>query len=131
MLTKEDVEMIRKTRREVYANRTESVTLVYVGEPTVDDITGNESYADPILFESQAVVTAISSVANPDRFLAAGIEVEKDDKLFHIDYPELPLDNKAAPGALVYADDTYEILIGDAKGIGSPSRLECYGRKRR
>lgn len=135
MLTQEDVEMIRQTRKEVYANRTESITLLYAGVLIKDDITGNEVFPPPTEFESVAVVTDISSVANTDRFIAEGIEIHKDDKLFHIDYSDLPIDDTTLkiriPEVLNYDGNTYELLTSDKKGIGGPSRIECLGRERR
>ena len=129
MLSKEDIEMIKQTRLEIIGNRTEPITIIVEQEAGRDPITGEPIPADPLRYETKAVVTDVSTMANHDRSLVAGVEIRKDDIQFSVDYRDLH--GVDEPKVIEYRDQVYEVLSIDHKGLGVLNRVECLGRLRR
>ena len=81
MLTQEDIEFIRATRREVVAGRERLITVTYEGKPDRDPFTN-----EPIQGTGggtrnvNAVVTEVSSLSKAERILVGGIEAVVGDQ---------------------------------------------------
>lgn len=127
MLTEADIEMIQETRKEVYKNRTYTITLVVESPPKRDPITGEPIPQKPEIHECEAIVTEISSVSDVDRHVVDGIELRKDDIKIDIDYGELPF-KEYEPKLLIYRNKDYEVIATAHKGLGKLNRIECLGR---
>ena len=86
MLTQEDIEFIRATRREVVAGRERLITVTYEGKPDRDPFTN-----EPIQGTGggtrnvNAVVTEVSSLSKAERILVGGIEAVVGDLWFSVD----------------------------------------------
>lgn len=127
MLTEQDIELIKDTRREVYANRTHDITLTIPAKSGRDPITGNPIKTDPVEHGCEAIVTEVSTSTKADRYLDGGIRVEKGDVLFHVDYDELD-DIEADYERVKYRGNDYEIINAAHKGLGEINRIEFLGR---
>lgn len=127
MLTPEDIEFMKKTRKEIVSHREHPVTLFYALDGEADPITGEPIGGGQGEIYTNAVVTEIASQSQVDRYLSNGIEVEKGDIWFSVnidsviaEYPHLNIVN--------YEGRNYTILARDKKGIGERNRVEMVGR---
>lgn len=127
MLTPEDIEFMKKTRKEIVSHREYPVTLFYVLEGETDPITGEPIGGGQGEQETVAVVTEISSQVKIDRYLSDGVEVEKGDIWFSVFIDDV-IDIYDSLIKVRYTDKLYEIISKDKKGIGERNRAECVGR---
>lgn len=127
MLTNDDVLWIKQNRTDITENRTTAITLVFVGEGTVDEWTGEVTGAIPIPVAVDSVVTEIST--GVDRDLFAGVEVEKGDIQASVPIDSVGSNDMETLDTLVYDGKTYSVLAVDKKGIGVDNRYELLGRE--
>ena len=127
MLTPEDIEFMKETRKEVVSNRQSSITLIYEDGGAVDPITDEVIEPTEVPFNTLGVVIEISSQVKYDRFIENGIEVQKGDIWFSVAIEELT-DIYEKVTELIYGGKRYEILSKDKKGIGERNRAEFVGR---
>lgn len=124
MLTREDIDFIKQSRREIIANRTEPVVLISEKVISEDPFTG-EKIVEEVRKTVDAVVTEISG---EDRVLDNGIELVRGDIQFSVDYDLIAADYDSFK-AVEYDSKRYVILAADRKGIGQPNRVEFSARK--
>jgi hypothetical protein len=127
LLTPEDIEFMKEARKEIVSNRQSSITLIYEDGGVTDPITDEVTDPTEVPFNTQAVVTEISSQVKIDRYLENGAEVEKGDIWFSVEIGELAgIYEKIT--IVVYDGKRYEVLSKDKKGIGERNRAEFVGR---
>lgn len=127
MLTPEDIEFMKKTRKEIISHREHPVTLFYVLDGETDPVTGEPIGGGHGEIYTNAVVTEIASQSQVDRYLSNGIEVEKGDIWFSVFINDV-IDVYDSLTKVRYADKLYEIISKDKKGIGERNRVEMVGR---
>lgn len=127
ILTPEDIEFMKQTRKEIVSHREFPVTLFYETEGDRDPITGEPIGGGEGTLKTTAVVTEISSQVKVDRYLVNGIEVEKGDIWFSVAIEEVASFYDKFLRVIYDAKD-YEILAKDKKGIGERNRAEFVGR---
>jgi hypothetical protein len=127
MLTIDDIEFMKESRKEMTVSRQSAITLIYQNEGTKDPITGEVTDPIDIPFETLAVVTEISSQVKIDRYLQNGIEVEKGDIWFSVEIEAIETFYEKIINVL-YDTKKYEVISKDKKGIGKRNRAEVVGR---
>jgi hypothetical protein len=127
VLTLEDIEFMKQTRREIVSNRQSKIILIYSDGGEVDPITGEVLEPNEVPFETTAVVTEISSLVKVDKRLESGLEVEKGDIWFSVDIDTLEGIYESIK-RVTYGGKDYEVVAKDKKGIGERNRAEFVGR---
>ena len=129
MLTKEDIEFMKATRREIIANRTSKILVKFEGESVRDPISGEPIGGGVEEREVDAVVTEISSRSSvrADRDIVGGIVVQEGDLWLSIEIGQVA-DIADDLIRVVYRDKEYEVLAVDRKGIGEFNRVELLAR---
>lgn len=121
MLTKSDIEFIKRNRTEITQNRTISVILLHetiVGE---DDFTGSP-IREQLPEEVEATWTPLTSQSGGDSELVFvnGVQAETDDVIVNIDISyDLSDVNKIIHKD---TDSEYRIKARDKLGLGEPNR---------
>jgi hypothetical protein len=124
MLTQADIDLIKATRAELVANRTEPVTLLVAEPGAVDPYT-----REPVVAVREEVVDAVwseySTVANADRSVVSGVELRQDDVkvTFNDDVDLTHVKHVKRNGV------RFELIAIDEKGIGAVNRYECVARR--
>jgi len=124
MLTENDIAFIKSNRSELVQNRTESIEIIHVTEGVKDPYTGESS-----MIETPETVDVVwkeySTVANGDRSVVAGVELQQNDVKvsFNSDVDLSDVTN------VIRAEVTYELIAIDEKGIGELNRYECIARQ--
>lgn len=131
MLTPEDIEFMKQTRKEIVSHREHPVALFYETEGERDPITGEPIGGGPGEIETFAVVTEFSSMASSslERYLQNGILIEKGDIWFSVFLEDIGNHYDSLTG-VKYDGRDYEVLAKDKKGIGERNRVEFVGRLR-
>lgn len=129
MLTPQDIEFIRNTRKEVVEGRETLITIAYTSAGGKDEWTGEDIPGEPVEREVLSVVTEISSTAGTgsERVIIGGISVEKGDVWLSIEF-DLIADIATFITRLQYDGQWYTVLASDKKGIGAINRVEMLGR---
>lgn len=129
MLTKEDIEFMKATRREIIANRTSKILVKFEGEPERDPISGEPIGGGVEEREVDAIVTEISSRSSvrADRDIVGGIVVQEGDLWLSIEIGQVA-DIADDLIRVVYRDREFEVLAVDRKGIGEFNRVELLAR---
>lgn len=129
MLTKEDIEFMKATRREIIANRTSKIIVKFEGEHVRDPISGEPIGGGVEEREVDAIVTEISSRSSvrADRDIVGGIVVQEGDLWMSIEIGQVA-DIADDLIRVVYRDKEYEVLAVDRKGIGEFNRVELLAR---
>lgn len=129
ILTEEDIEMIKETRKEIVNNRQTLITIAYTSVGEIDDVTGEEIGGVSVERDVLSVVTEISSNmgANHERLIIGGVVVEKGDLWLSISIEQVigVIDDITR---LRYGGKWYAIMALDKKGIGEINRVEVVGR---
>lgn len=128
MLSQDDIQFMKDTRKEVTQNRRRAITITYRTEGARNPITGVVESGEATK-EVQAVVTDRTSRVAAERRLRDGAEIVEGDIWFSIDIDEL---DGIDPETIVYAlhnDDNYSVVAEDPKGIGEYNRHEFVGKK--
>lgn len=129
MLSQEDIEFMRDTRRDVVTERERPIKLYYEEEPTRDPITGQPTGGGKEDIDVMSVVTEITSLFKMKRELVGGVEIMKGDIWFSVDIELIePFAEKLTK--VTHRGTDYEILAQDRKGIGARNRIEFLGRRR-
>lgn len=121
MITEQDIEFMKQSRRELIANRTSKIIVKYWDVIERDPFTDEPILEDEVAKEVDAVVTELS--AGEERMLVGGIEIQDGDIRVSI---SIELIDKAE--ALLYDGREYEVLAMDKKGIGERNRYEILAR---
>lgn len=144
MLTDEDIEFIKNTRKEVVNNRQHDITIYWEVDGDTDPWTGeplDPSTDDKVVKSVVTEITAINKGAN--RLIIGGIEVEEGDIQFSIsieDIISIPYFLRADSTGdeydlfddvknITYDDREYTVLAQSKKGIGERNRVEFLGRR--
>ena len=144
MLTNEDIEFIKQTRKEVVNNRQYDITIYWEVDGEKDPWTGEplEPTTDDKVVKSVVTeITAINKGAN--RLIISGIEVEEGDIQFSISIEDiisipyfLRVDNAddkydifGDVKNITYDGREYTVLAQSKKGIGERNRVEFLGRR--
>ncbi|MRX54698.1 hypothetical protein GJU41_12010 [Bacillus idriensis] len=135
MLTNDDINFIKANRIEITENRTVPVVLLrtlpgdedpYTGE-FADEYVGN--YAMSATMYAEETVLAVwkeySSVANGDRSVIGGVELQQDDVQMTLDASV----DMVGIERVKYLGETFEIITVDRRGIGDTNRYECVVRR--
>lgn len=131
MLTRQDIEFIKANRKEIVANRTHKVTLMYESVIEEDEWT-NEPTVEETPIDVDAVVTEISSSsgAGVDIQIVSGVVVEKGDIMIYVGFDVLPTDFKIDNvKSVVYYGKTYALMSHDRKGLGDDNRYVILARE--
>jgi len=124
MLSKSDVEWIKSNRTEITESRTESIEIIHVTEGGEDPYTGETTTTETP--ETVDVVwKEYSTVANGDRSVVAGVELQQNDVKvsFNSDVDLSDVTHVIRQGV------KYELIAIDEKGIGEINRYECVARQ--
>lgn len=135
MLTEHDIAWMRSNREEITENRTVPVVLLrtlpgeedpYTGE-FADEYVGNYAMTSTMYAEEtvQAVWKEYSSVANTDRSVIGGVELQQDDVQMTLDYSV----DMTGVERVRYEGVEFEIVTVDRRGIGENNRFECVVRQ--
>ncbi|MGM0836041.1 MAG: hypothetical protein ACQEV7_07780 [Bacillota bacterium] len=124
MLTQNDIEIMKANRSELLANRTELVTLVTLTETGSDPFTG-EPITEETRLDVEAVWKKVASIANHDRSLVEGIELQAGDYRVSFNY-DVPIANITT---VERNGESYTLIAVDEKGIGEINRYECIARR--
>lgn len=131
MLTRQDIEFIKANRKEIVANRTHKVTMMYEIVIEEDEWT-DEPTVDETPIDVDAVVTEISSSsgAGVDIQIVSGVVVEKGDIMIYVGFDVLPTDFKIDNvKSVVYYGKTYALMSHDRKGLGDDNRYVILARE--
>lgn len=131
MLTRQDIEFIKANRKEIVANRTHKVTLMYESVIEEDEWT-DEPTVEETPIDVDAVVTEISSSsgAGVDIQIVSGVVVEKGDIMIYVGFDVLPTDFKIDNvKSVVYYGKTYALMSHDRKGLGDDNRYVILARE--
>lgn len=129
MLTNQDIEFMKESRKEMVGNRQTQIIIEYPGEVEYDELSGEVIGGEPLTREVMSVVTEIASASNRffDRVLSNGIVVEQGDLWLSIAY-ELIEDIYVKLDRMYYDGEWYVIMSSDKKGIGTINRVEVLAR---
>ncbi|MDF1510876.1 hypothetical protein PZE06_22335 [Robertmurraya sp. DFI.2.37] len=129
MLTPQDIEFMRNTRKEIVAERQHPIVLYYEVAGALDPITDEPIGAETVEIHTESVVTEIASMAQSafERLLNDGVLVEKGDIWFSVDI-DVVNDLIEQITSVKYDGRDYEIMAADKKGIGERNRVEFVGR---
>jgi hypothetical protein len=127
LLTPEDIEFMKETRKEIVSNRQSPITLIYADGGVEDPITNELTESTDVPFDTLGVVTEIASQVKYDRYLENGIEVQKGDIWFSVSIENLA-DIYEKVTEVIYDSKHYVLLSKDKKGIGERNRAEFVGR---
>ncbi|MBM7600428.1 hypothetical protein JOC34_002819 [Virgibacillus halotolerans] len=144
MLTNEDIEFMKQTRKEVVKNRRHDITIYWEIDGEKDPWTGEplEPTTDDKVVKSVVTeITAINKGAN--RLIINGIEVEEGDIQFSIsiedivsipyfmrvDFADDEYDIFGDVKNITYDEREYTVLAQSKKGIGERNRVEFLGRR--
>lgn len=131
MLTRQDIEFIKANRKEIVANRTHKVTMMYESVIEEDKWT-DEPTVEETPIDVDAVVTEISSSsgAGVDIQIVSGVVVEKGDIMIYVGFDVLPTDFKIDNvKSVVYYGKTYALMSHDRKGLGDDNRYVILARE--
>ncbi len=144
MLTNEDIEFMKQTRKEVVKNRQHDIKIYWEVDGEKDPWTGEPlgpTTDDKVVKSVVTEITAINKGAN--RLIINGIEVEEGDIQFSIsiedivsipyfmraDFADDEYDIFGDVKNITYDEREYTVLAQSKKGIGERNRVEFLGRR--
>lgn len=128
MLNEIDIEFMRESQDEIYGMRERPISLIYL-DKLYDDFSGQLIGEEEVTLETSAVITEVS-IRSKDgsRYVENGVEYEQGDIKVDVKIDAI----RGLTDRLIRAefnDKEYELLGGDAKGIGLRNRVEYIGRE--
>lgn len=124
MLSQDDANWIKSNHAEITEGRTETITLVHAVDGGKDPYTG-----EPISTESSELIAVVwkevSTVANGERDVVNGVELQTDDVQVSFDAGV----NLSDVLRVERGGISFEIVTVDEKGIGVVNRRESIARR--
>lgn len=128
MLLKEDIELVKETRKEITNNRTMRVVIKGKYVKDKDPVTG-EIIEGSFEEKVDAIVSEVSTRLTDDRYLEGGILIETGDIDVHVPLESIPesiADSKV--DEIEYRGEDYKVLSSDLIGLGELNRMKLIGR---
>lgn len=126
MLSKEDIELIRKNREAIVHNRTTPIIAYTKTEGAENPITGETTYGEPIAV-THNVVWKIPNTGTKkdDKMVYAGYTLELEDRIVTFNDPAIDID---AIDYVEHGGKRYTLKATSPIGIGEINRFECIAR---
>lgn len=131
MLTEEDIEFMKQTRKEVIHNRIRKITFILESESKRNKLIGAIETVEKSV-EVLSVVTDRTSRVAAERRIREQAQIEEGDIWFSVSVEQLEqagvTDNKKIKYA-IHNGDKYRVVADDPKGIGEYNRYEFVGKR--
>lgn len=132
MLSKDDLDFMRSSQKEIRLNREREIDLIFKEVVSVHPVT-KEEITEDVIIPVEAIITVVTSsttLVGSTKKLADGVEIISGDVIVDIDIDKFPEDrNYEKVNAFNYEGVKYIVKSFGRLGISYPSRIELVGRR--
>lgn len=126
MLSKADIELIRKNREAIAHNRTTPIIAYTKPESGQNPVTGETTYGEPVGVPYDVIWKIPNTgTKKDDELVLAGYTIQLEDRIATFNDPAIDID---AIDYVVHDGKRYTLRATSVVGIGEPNRIECIAR---